>query len=170
MCTNPQLSSAAILAWLQAQQHRVPGIVEGLDDESMRRPVLASGWSCVGMIQHLTVMTRFWFEEVMSDSHLGDPVHDDFDVDPARSIESVLGDYRREVRVADSIVQSLPLETVPAWWPEGMFGDWRLETLHDVLLHVLVETACHAGHLDAARELIDGRTWDYELGRLADPE
>jgi hypothetical protein len=27
------------------------------------------------------------------------------------------------------------------------------------ILHVIAETACHAGHLDAARELIDGQTW-----------
>jgi Protein of unknown function (DUF664) len=27
------------------------------------------------------------------------------------------------------------------------------------MLHVITETACHAGHLDAARELIDGRQW-----------
>jgi len=27
------------------------------------------------------------------------------------------------------------------------------------MLHVIVETACHAGHLDAVRELIDGRRW-----------
>jgi hypothetical protein len=27
------------------------------------------------------------------------------------------------------------------------------------MLHVITETACHAGHLDAVRELIDGRTW-----------
>jgi hypothetical protein len=27
------------------------------------------------------------------------------------------------------------------------------------MLHVITETACHAGHLDAARELIDGRRW-----------
>jgi hypothetical protein len=27
------------------------------------------------------------------------------------------------------------------------------------MLHVLTETACHAGHLDAAGELLDGRQW-----------
>ena len=27
------------------------------------------------------------------------------------------------------------------------------------MLPVIKETACHAGHLDAVRELIDGRTW-----------
>ena len=31
--------------------------------------------------------------------------------------------------------------------------------MREVLLHVITETATHAGHLDAARELLDGRTW-----------
>ncbi|MCX5414452.1 DinB family protein [Streptomyces sp. NBC_00059] len=26
-------------------------------------------------------------------------------------------------------------------------------------MHVITETACHAGHVDAARELLDGRRW-----------
>ena len=36
-------------------------------------------------------------------------------------------------------------------------GEWRLHDVRDVLLHVITETACHAGHLDAVRELIDGQ-------------
>ena len=35
----------------------------------------------------------------------------------------------------------------------------HLDDLRHVLLHVIAETACHAGHLDALRELIDGRQW-----------
>jgi Protein of unknown function (DUF664) len=31
--------------------------------------------------------------------------------------------------------------------------------VREVILHVITETAVYAGHLDAARELIDGRTW-----------
>ena len=31
--------------------------------------------------------------------------------------------------------------------------------MREVILHVITETATHAGHLDAARELLDGRTW-----------
>jgi hypothetical protein len=38
-----------------------------------------------------------------------------------------------------------------------------------VLLHLLVETSTHAGHLDIVRELIDGRTWEYPEGRLSKP-
>ena len=45
------------------------------------------------------------------------------------------------------------------WRPSSLAGRWRLDNLREVILHVLTETAVHAGHLDAARELIDGRTW-----------
>ena len=31
--------------------------------------------------------------------------------------------------------------------------------LRYIILHMIKETACHAGHLDAVRELIDGRQW-----------
>jgi hypothetical protein len=34
-----------------------------------------------------------------------------------------------------------------------------MDDLHEIILHVMVETACHAGHLDAVRELLDGRQW-----------
>jgi hypothetical protein len=40
-------------------------------------------------------------------------------------------------------------------------GEWgkRFTSLRVVMLHVLKETAGHAGHLDAAAELLDGRQW-----------
>jgi len=31
--------------------------------------------------------------------------------------------------------------------------------VREIILHVISETACHAGHLDAVREIIDGRQW-----------
>ncbi len=34
-----------------------------------------------------------------------------------------------------------------------------LTTARGILFHVIGETACHAGHLDAAREIIDGHQW-----------
>lgn len=58
-----------------------------------------------------------------------------------------------------------------ARWPEpsslceddhagtGHFEQWRLRDVREVILHVITETATHAGHRDAARELLDGRTW-----------
>ena len=31
--------------------------------------------------------------------------------------------------------------------------------MREIILHVITETAVHAGHLGAARELLDGGTW-----------
>jgi hypothetical protein len=49
----------ALLAWLGEQREHALGILEGLDEEALRRPVLPSGWSCLAMVQHLTGMERF---------------------------------------------------------------------------------------------------------------
>jgi hypothetical protein len=70
-----------------------------------------------------------------------------------------------EVTGALGALRSLALETPPAWWPDGAWGGWRPTSLNEVLLHLLVETACHAGHLDAARERIDGATFDYSTNQ-----
>jgi hypothetical protein len=74
------------------------------------------------------------------------------------SADTVLDLYRKEIELADAIIAATDLETVPAWWPD-FFGSFRLDSLREVMLHVITETACHAGHLDAVRELIDGRKW-----------
>lgn len=52
-----------------------------------------------------------------------------------------------------------PADAPLAWWPQHLFGEPHLHNVREVLLHVITKTACHAGHLDAARELIDGRQW-----------
>ncbi|MET9019025.1 DUF664 domain-containing protein [Actinopolymorpha sp. NPDC004070] len=158
-----------LLQYLAAQQRRILGILEGLSDDALRRPVLPSGWTCAGMVHHLMVGTRFWFVEVMTGVRVEPGVDDDFHVPASVPAVSVLDAYRQVTAQATAAVRELPLDTPPAWWPEGVFGDWRMDNFLEVLQHVLVETACHAGHLDAARELLDGRTWDWEHGRLADP-
>ncbi len=73
-----------LLPWLVAQQRRVLGILDGLDDHTLRQPVLPSGWSCAGMVQHLTLTTRFWFLEVMTGHRTDPPEDDDFHVTDIR--------------------------------------------------------------------------------------
>jgi hypothetical protein len=72
--------------------------------------------------------------------------------------EQILALYRDEIDRANAIIRATPLNAAPEQWAEH-FGSWRLPDLRAILLHVIVETACHAGHLDAAREVIDGTTW-----------
>ena len=74
--------TATVLSWLSEQQRRVRGIVAGLDEEAMRRVVLPSGWSCAGMIQHLTLTTTFWLTRVMAGQPRTDHPEDEFAVEP----------------------------------------------------------------------------------------
>ena len=152
-----------LLECLHAQRRHVLGIVEGLTDEDFRRAVLPSGWSPLGILQHLTLDDeRFWFQAVVAgnqDVIAGlNEESSAWEVDPGASAQDVLGLYRREIDRSNSIIASTPLNAPPTWWPD-FFGDFRLRDLHEIMLHVIAETACHAGHLDAVREIIDGRQW-----------
>ncbi len=152
---------------LRSQQERVAGIVAGLDDEQLRRPVLASGWSCLGMVHHLTEGTRFWLRRVMVDDASTPLLDDDFEVAAEATGAEVLDAYARVCADGLDGIAHLPADASPAWWPEGWWGGWRLHDLEEVLVHLLVETSTHAGHLDAVREVLDGATWDYASGRVA---
>ncbi len=153
------------LVCLNHQRRHILGILDGLTDEQLRTPVLPSGWSCVQLVHHLALdVEQFWFRSVMAGDS-GAPIDDTpgdapgWQVDPEVAPEAVLARYRDEIAAADRIITSTPLEAAPAAWPEDVFGDWRLPDLQAILLHVIAETACHAGHLDAVRELLDGRQW-----------
>ena len=147
------------------QRRHVLGVVAGLTDADLRRPVLPSGWSCVGLINHLALdVELFWFRAVVAGEPAAiaelDVIGDDaWQVDPAVPAHQVLANYRRQVELADAVLATTAPDAAPAWWPADQFGDWRLDTTIEVLVHVITETACHAGHLDAARELIDGNQW-----------
>jgi hypothetical protein len=126
---------------LRGTREHVLGIVDGLDDAAMRRQVLPTGWTCLSMLSHLTYdIEQFWFPAVMA-------------------AEPDLAAYQESTERSDAIIDALPLTAPPGWWPDALFGDFRLADLSEIIMHVVVETATHAGHLDAARELIDGRTW-----------
>lgn len=154
----------ALLGVLHSQRRHVLGILDGLDAQALRRPVLPSGWHCLGLVQHLALdVERFWFRAVVAGDAqviLGLPSGDEaWTVAPDVPAAEVLDGYRREAERADAVIASTPADASLAWWPHDLFGEPHLHSLRDVLLHVIAETACHAGHLDAARELIDGRRW-----------
>jgi Protein of unknown function (DUF664) len=137
--------------------------VDGLDEEAFRRPVLPSGWSCLGLINHLSLdVERFWFQAVVAGSpglidELLDSSENAWNVSTDLSGHDVLERYQHNIEQADFIIGSTSVEAAPAWWPEDQFGTFRIDTVRGIILHVLSETAAHAGHLDAARELIDGK-------------
>jgi hypothetical protein len=149
----------ALLASLAAQREHVLDSLQGLTEAELRRAVLPSGWTCLGLVQHLTLdVERFWFRAVVAGEQVelatGDAA---WQVEPSTPASYVLDAYREEIRLCDEILAATALDAGPAWWPAEIFADLPERNLRATVLHVLTETACHAGHLDAARELIDGR-------------
>ncbi|MFC8722374.1 DinB family protein [Kitasatospora sp. NPDC057198] len=154
----------ALLGVLNGRREHVLEILEGLDEEALRRPVLPSGWTCLGLVHHLALdVEKFWFRAVAAGERaaieeiLGSGT-DAWHPDPALTAEEVLARYRQEAARADTFLATATPETPLAWWPDS-FGGPRYRTLREVLLHVITETATHAGHLDAVRELLDGRQY-----------
>ena len=159
---GPSTESTALLSTLTDQRDHVLGILEGLPTEALQRPVLPTGWTCLGLVRHLALdVERFWFRRVAA----GEPADPGASAESAWQVsadmpaEAVFDLYRTEIERANAIITSTAVDTPPAWWPEELFGSWRLHDLREIILHVITETACHAGHLDVVRELIDGRTW-----------
>jgi uncharacterized damage-inducible protein DinB len=131
---------------------------EALPDDGLRQSVLPSGWTPLGLAYHLAMdVERFWFLNVMA----GDPdaiaedVEDGWHPPADMSAESVLALYRHEIDRANAVIDATPLDAPPTNWPER-WPDWQFRDLEEMMLHVITETAVHAGHLDAVRELIDG--------------
>jgi Protein of unknown function (DUF664) len=134
---------------------------EGLSEYDVRRPLTRTGTNLLGLVRHLSVGEAWYFGRVFGrpfEPHL--PWWDDDAVEGAdlwvpasESRQDVLATYRATIAHADETIRALDLDApgrVP-WWPRPDV------TLQGVLVHVLAETARHAGHADILREQLDGR-------------
>jgi hypothetical protein len=149
----------SLLRTLTNQRGHVLGILDGLSDEDLRRPVLPSGWTCLGLVNYLAIdVERFWFRAVTAGEDVAFP-ENAWQVGPEVPVADVLALYRDEIARADAIVAELTPDDMPVRWPVEIFPDFPARPLRGTMLHVITETAAHAGHLDIVRELIDSRQW-----------
>lgn len=163
--TATDVERSALLGTLEAQRSHIVAMLDGLDDERLRAAVVPSGWHCLGLIRHLTAGEDYWFGrcvngEPASPSVVPADVADDWMVAEHESSAAILDRYRDVAARSNAIIGTTPLDAAPRQ-PDPEWLEWGLDfpDLRTILLHVVVETSVHAGHLDAARELIDGRQW-----------
>lgn len=134
--------------------------LEGLDDEQLRRPMTPSGTNLLGLVKHLAAVEYEWFCRTFqrpTEPLPFDPEDPDADlrVRPDETTAGILDFYRRARQAADQVIEEMPLQqTGTAWFGEQVSLGW-------VLVHMVEETARHAGHVDIARELLDGATGDH---------
>lgn len=134
--------------------------IEGLDPAGLRQSPVASGTSLGGLVKHLAYVERHWFGSSYGGLTLDYPWTDedpdaDFRLDEGETVESLTTFYQDECNRSREIVAANPDldHVVPA-------SRGRMVSLRWILVHMIEETARHAGHADILREMIDGAVGD----------
>lgn len=159
---------ADILAGLASARHFLRFTVRDLADEQARQRTTASALCLGGLIKHVAATEQGWATFVLDGpSALGDfdamteadMAHwaGQFKLLPDETLAGVLADYEKVAKRTDELVASLPdldvahpLPKAP-WFPPG-----ETRSARRVFLHIIAETAQHAGHADIIRESLDG--------------
>jgi hypothetical protein len=134
--------------------------LEGLGDADLRRVMTPSGTNLLGLVKHLAAVEYAWFCQTFGRETEPLPFDDvdanaDLRVSPNETTQDILAFYARARGAADQVIDEVDLEdTGTAWFGDAVSMRW-------VLIHMLEETARHAGHIDILRELIDGATGDH---------
>ncbi|MGH6655324.1 MAG: DinB family protein, partial [Actinocrinis sp.] len=139
---------ATLVAFLDYLREAVAVKVEGVADDAARRPGVRSGTSLLGLLKHLAGVERVWFQWAFE----GRDPSPDLDMDPADSdtVASLLVDYRAAARRSNEIIAACD--------DLGRVSVRTERSLRWILVHMIEETARHAGHADILRERIDGLT------------
>jgi uncharacterized damage-inducible protein DinB len=158
---------ADLLAALAKHRHFLRFTTRGLTDEQAGQRTTASELCLGGLIKHVSSVERGWVDFIrQGPSAMGDFADmteedfarraDEFRMLPGETLAGVLADYAEVARRTDELVATLPdldagqpLPKAP-WFEPGQWSARR------VLLHIIAETAQHAGHADIIRESLDG--------------
>lgn len=133
-------------------------LCEGLSEEELRRPMVASGTCLLGLVKHLSLVERWWFQE-----NVGNEPHDfefdaadpdaDFRIEDGETAEQIFGMYRASCTKSREVLAGVTLDDL-------IQGSKRSRdyNVRWVVVHMIEETARHVGHLDLIREQLDGAT------------
>ncbi len=165
-----------LLAYLAQQRDGIRNAAFGLTDEQARLAPSASSLSIGGLIKHVADMETTWIDMILQRDSRGSEqdeasnYEDNFRLGPDETLADVLARYddvdkdteAAVARIAD-LGQPVPVPKGVPWFPDDVEA-WSVRW---VLLHLIEETARHAGHADIVRESIDGATM-YELMAAAE--
>jgi uncharacterized damage-inducible protein DinB len=166
-----------LMAYLAQQRSVLQIAAYGLTDEQARAVPTRSALSIGGLIKHVTAVERSWVDIVLQRQPAApdDPsaamadYADAFTMGPAETLAGLIADQDAAARETEAALGALDLgRPVPVprdvpWFP----ADVEAWSVRWVLLHLIQETARHAGHADIIRESIDGAT-AYELMAAAE--
>jgi uncharacterized damage-inducible protein DinB len=138
-------------ALLQYQRDSLVGKMAGVDDEAARQSPVDSGTTLLWLMKHMAHAESLWILRRFAGRNDALP---DETVRPDDRLATAVDDYRANWDRVDPVVASASSLDERC---RGI-GDGDPANLRWVLMHLLEETARHAGHADILRELIDGQT------------
>ena len=155
---TPRSEREALQNFLDAQREALIRKIEGLDDATARKAPTASALSLLGIVKHCGLWERRWLQVVVAGRKFPGEwpeidytgMAEDFVVDENDTVQQWVAYYRDQIEQSRAVAASMDLDT-PVTWPHLIEGDLRY-----VLLHLIEETARHAGHADIIRETLDG--------------
>jgi hypothetical protein len=148
-------------SWLDYHRRTLLWKCAGLTADQLRtRAVPPSTLSLLGLVRHMTMVERWWFEANVRGRQVELPLwrkdspEGDFDDVDSADAEADLAAYGHAVEDARAAAADLPLDHV-----------FRTRRGHDmdlrwVYVHMIEEYARHNGHADLLREVVDGTTGD----------
>jgi Protein of unknown function (DUF664) len=140
-----------VLALLQYQRESFVRKVDGVSDDAARQVLVPSGTNLLWLMKHMARAEMLWIVHRFAGHDLTGP---DDTVQPGDTLAAAVDEYRATwVRVDAVVAEAASLDEVCR-----RLGDETPVNLRWVLVHLLEETARHAGHADILRELVDGAT------------
>ena len=141
-----------LIQWLGYLRGAVLRNVVGLDDGQARWTPDGKLLPLLGIVNHLTNVEWRWIDGGFGGAHVSRS-EQEFHPGDELTLDEAVAAYRQRATDTDARVRSLELTEIAA---SGSWADGR--DLRWVVLHLINETARHAGHADATRELLDGAT------------
>lgn len=150
---------SGLLAFLAQQRNCLKVAAFGLSDEQARQTPTVSPLSVGGLIKHVAATEQQWADLVRGRSGGSQSDYlDGFVMGEDETLEQLIARYDEVAAATNVAVEGRDLdfyiEAPEAPWFDGVDG-WSLRW---VLLHLIEETARHAGHADIIREAVDGAT------------
>jgi uncharacterized damage-inducible protein DinB len=157
----PETERAGLLEFLGYKREALIDRIQGLSDEQARTTPTVSSLSLLSLVKHSAIWERRWFQVIVAGRsfpgewpELRSKAEDStFQLTDEDTVETVVADYRSQIAASNEILGTFDLDA-PCAWPE-----MAEQNLRWVALHMLEETAHHAGHADIIRETIDGSRW-----------
>jgi uncharacterized damage-inducible protein DinB len=151
-----------LLACLDYQRDTVLQKIAGTDEEALRRRVVPSLTTLLGVVKHLAYVERWWFRLIFAGEEGPDPWPEDdpdmdFRIEPEETTEQVVALFRDEVARARIIIAGADLDDRGRGTTRTSRGSTGADfSLRWIVVHVIEETARHLGHMDIIREQVDG--------------